>query len=338
MSIAVAILNYNGQKHLEQFLPSVTSHSNPATIYVIDNASTDHSIVYLKENYPSVIIIENQSNLGFAGGYNEGMKSISEELVVLLNSDVEVTENWLVPLVEAMNNQDIAGCQPKIKSFIDRTKFEHAGACGGYIDKDYFPFCRGRIFNDTEEDLGQYNSQVEVFWASGAAFMIRNSVFRELNGFDEDFFAHMEEIDLCWRIQRSGKKIFVIPNSEVYHLGGGTLGYESPTKLYFNFRNNLFMLIKNHPGYLLPKLFRRMTLDGLAAFKFLFEGKFKFFWVVFLAHIAIYIHFSKFYSKRRELFKLKGKPNGKYHGSIIWANLVQGNKTFSSLNQRKWII
>lgn len=206
MSIAVAILNYNGQKHLEQFLPSVTSHSNPATIYVIDNASTDHSIVYLKENYPSVIIIENQSNLGFAGGYNEGMKSISEELVVLLNSDVEVTENWLVPLVEAMNNQDIAGCQPKIKSFIDRTKFEHAGACGGYIDKDYFPFCRGRIFNDTEEDLGQYNSQVEVFWASGAAFMIRNSVFRELNGFDEDFFAHMEEIDLCWRIQRSGKK------------------------------------------------------------------------------------------------------------------------------------
>ncbi len=337
-SIAVAILNFNGQKHLEQFLPSVLKYSTQARIYIIDNASTDQSTQFLKENYSDITIIQNPSNLGFAGGYNEGMKSISEDLVVLLNSDVEVTENWLNPLINIMNDEDIAGCQPKIKSYTERDKFEHAGACGGYIDKDYFPFCRGRIFSHTEEDLGQYDSKTEVFWVSGAAFMIRNSVFREMEGFDADFFAHMEEIDLCWRIQRSGKKFFVIPESEVYHLGGGTLGYESPTKLYFNFRNNLFMLIKNHPGYLFPKLFRRMMLDGIAAFKFLAEGKLKFFWIVFLAHVAIYVNFSKFYKKRQALLKLKQKPKGIYLGSIVWAFTIQGNRTYSSLNQRKWIV
>ncbi len=337
-SVAVAILNFNGKNHLEQFLPSVVDFSNEATIYVIDNASTDESLRFLAQNYPEVKIIQNTHNLGFAGGYNEGIKAISEDLVMLLNSDVEVTENWLVPLIHSMNDSRVAGCQPKIKSYLNKTKFEHAGACGGFIDKDYFPFCRGRILNQIEEDLGQYNTKEEVFWASGAAFMIRNSVFKEMEGFDPDFFAHMEEIDLCWRIQRSGKKFLVVPESEVYHLGGGTLGYESPTKLYLNFRNNLFMLIKNHPGYLFPKLFKRMTLDGLAAIKFLTEGKFKLFWVVFLAHVAIYVNFSKFYKKRRALHKLNQKPKGIYHGSIIWATMIQGNKNFSSLNQRKWII
>ncbi len=337
-NVAIAILNYNGKNHLETFLPSVTKHSGQAKIYVIDNASVDDSISFLKCNYPEIQIIQNSANSGFAGGYNEGMKSIQEELVVLLNSDVEVTNNWLAPLIEAMNNKSIAGCQPKIKSYQEKDKFEHAGACGGFLDKDYFPFCRGRILNHVEIDKGQYNHPQHVFWASGAAFMIRNSVFKEMNGFDTDFFAHMEEIDLCWRIQKSGNCFLVVPQSEVFHLGGGTLAYESPTKLYLNFRNNLFMLIKNHPGYLLPKLFFRMLLDGLAGIKFLTEGKPRYCLVVFLAHMAIYANFAKFYRKRVELRKYKGKPKGIYHGSMIWAAMIQGIKTFDSLNQRKWIL
>jgi GT2 family glycosyltransferase len=337
-NVAIAILNYNGKNHLETFLPSVIQNSEQATIYVIDNASSDDSITFLNSNYPEIKIIENSANFGFAGGYNEGMKTINEELVVLLNSDVEVTKNWLNPLIESMNNASIAGCQPKIKSYLEREKFEHAGACGGFIDKNYFPFCRGRILNHIEIDKEQYDNPKNVFWVSGAAFMIRNSIFKERGGFDADFFAHMEEIDLCWRIQKSGKSFLVIPQSEVYHLGGGTLGYESPTKLYLNFRNNLYMIIKNHSGYLFPKLFFRMVLDGLAGIKFLTEGKPRYCLVVFLAHMAIYANFTKFYRKRVELRKYKGKPKGIYQGSMIWATMIQGIKTFDSLNQRKWIL
>ena len=337
-NVAIAILNYNGKNHLETFLPSVIQNSEQATIYVIDNASSDDSITFLNSTYPEIKIIENSANFGFAGGYNEGMKTINEELVVLLNSDVEVTKNWLNPLIESMNNASIAGCQPKIKSYLEREKFEHAGACGGFIDKNYFPFCRGRILNHIEIDKEQYDNPKNVFWVSGAAFMIRNSIFKERGGFDADFFAHMEEIDLCWRIQKSGKSFLVIPQSEVYHLGGGTLGYESPTKLYLNFRNNLYMIIKNHSGYLFPKLFFRMVLDGLAGIKFLTEGKPRYCLVVFLAHMAIYANFTKFYRKRVELRKYKGKPKGIYQGSMIWATMIQGIKTFDSLNQRKWIL
>ncbi len=337
-NIAIAILNYNGRKHLETFLPSVVKHSEKATIYVIDNASTDDSLLFLKEIYPEIKIILNTANFGFAGGYNEGMKSIHEELVVLLNSDVEVSNNWLEPLSNAMSDGNIAGCQPKIKSYLEREKFEHAGACGGFIDKDYFPFCRGRILNHVENDNGQYDKSENVFWVSGAAFMIRNSLFKETGGFDADFFAHMEEIDLCWRIQKTGKSFLIVPQSEVFHLGGGTLGYESPTKLYLNFRNNLYMIIKNHPGYLFPKLFYRMALDGIAGIKFLLEGKPRYCLVVFLAHMAIYANFTKFFRKRIDLKNHKSKPKGIFFGSIIWASMIQGNKTFASLNQRKWIL
>lgn len=335
-SVAIAILNFNGKSHLAQFLPSVVHHSKSATIYVIDNASSDDSIAYLQSTFPEINVIINDRNYGFAGGYNQGMKSIHEDLVVLLNSDVEVSENWLTPLIDAMKDDDIAGCQPKIRSFLNPSKFEHAGACGGFLDSDYFPFCRGRLFNTVETDTNQYENEATVFWVSGAAFMIRNSVFQEMEGFDEDFFAHMEEIDLCWRIQRMGKEFKVIPSSTVYHLGGGTMGYESPTKLYLNFRNNLYMLIKNHPGFLFPKLFRRMAIDGIAAIKFLLEGKWKFFWVVFLAHVAIYANFLTLYKKRRALKKYKKKPKGIYGGSILWANFIQRTKTFSALNQQKW--
>ena len=337
-NIAIAILNYNGRKHLETFLPSVVKHSEKATIYVIDNASTDDSLLFLKEIYPEIKIIVNTANFGFAGGYNEGMKSIHEELVVLLNSDVEVSNNWLEPLSNAMSDRNIAGCQPKIKSYLEREKFEHAGACGGFIDKDYFPFCRGRILNHVENDNRQYDKSENVFWVSGAAFMIRNSLFKEMGGFDADFFAHMEEIDLCWRIQKTGKSFLIVPQSEVFHLGGGTLGYESPTKLYLNFRNNLYMIIKNHPGYLFPKLFYRMALDGIAGIKFLLEGKPRYCLVVFLAHMAIYANFTKFFKKRIDLKKHKSEPKGIFFGSIIWALMIQGNKTFASLNQRKWIL
>ncbi len=335
-TVAIAILNFNGKNHLAQFLPSVVKNSNPAKIYVIDNASSDDSVSFIETNYPNIEIITNEINFGFAGGYNQGMASITEDLVVLLNSDVEVTENWLDPLIIAMKNNMIAGCQPKIKSYQNPSVFEHAGACGGFLDIDYFPFCRGRMFNKVEVDSGQYDSEMNVFWISGAAFMIRNTVFKEMNGFDADFFAHMEEIDLCWRIQRSGLQFKVIPQSTVYHLGGGTMDYESPTKLYLNFRNNLFMLIKNHAGFLLPKLFRRMALDGIAALKFLVEGKWKFFWVVFLAHVAIYANFSKMYQKRRALKKYKKKPQGIYLGSILWVNFIQRVNVFSALNQQKW--
>lgn len=337
-NVAIAILNYNGRNHLETFLPSVIKHSEQAIIYVIDNASIDDSISFLQKNYPQIKIITNFVNYGFAQGYNEGMKSIHEEFVVLLNSDVEVTNNWLNPLLKSMEDSNIAGCQPKIKSYLEKDKFEHAGACGGFLDKDYFPFCRGRILKYCEKDFGQYDNTEYVFWVSGAAFMIRNSVFKEMNGFDADFFAHMEEIDLCWRIQKSGKSFLVVPQSEVFHLGGGTLGYESPTKLYLNFRNNLYMLIKNHPGYLIPKLFFRMLLDGIAGIKFLTEGKPRFCLVVFLAHMAIYINFTKFYRKRVELKKYKAKAKGIYLGSIIWATVIQGTKTYDKLNQRKWIL
>jgi len=337
-NVAIAILNYNGRNHLETFLPSVIKHSEQAVIYVIDNASKDDSISFLQKNYPQIKIIKNFVNYGFAQGYNEGMKSIHEEFVVLLNSDVEVTNNWLNPLLKSMEDSNIAGCQPKIKSYLEKDKFEHAGACGGFLDKDYFPFCRGRILKHCEKDSGQYDNTDYVFWVSGAAFMIRNSVFKEMNGFDADFFAHMEEIDLCWRIQKSGKSFLVVPQSEVFHLGGGTLGYESPTKLYLNFRNNLYMLIKNHPGYLIPKLFFRMLLDGIAGIKFLTEGKPRFCLVVFLAHMAIYINFTKFYRKRVELKKYKAKAKGIYLGSIIWATVIQGTETYDKLNQRKWIL
>ena len=249
--IAIVILNWNGRHFLEKFLPGVAQHSRDlARIVVADNASTDDSLAYLKANFPEVDIIRLDQNYGFTGGYNRALQQVQEPYYVLLNSDVEVSEGWLNPLMQFMEKHpEVAACQPKIRSYNDRHLLEHAGAAGGFIDYLGYPFCRGRIYNHLEEDKGQYDQAVPVFWATGACLFIRRDDFRNENGFDEQFFAHMEEIDLCWRLQQSGKQIWVIPQSTVYHVGGGTLPKNNPRKTFFNFRNNLMMLFKNLPGH-----------------------------------------------------------------------------------------
>jgi len=336
--VAVVILNWNGKSFLERFLPKIIEHSDGARIIVADNASTDASIPYLKENFPGVEIIQNESNGGFAKGYNDALKKVESKYYLLLNSDIDVTPNWIQPLLKCMEDPTISGCQPKIQSFHKQESFEHAGASGGFIDSNYFPFCRGRIFNEVEEDTGQYNENMEIFWATGAALLIRSEIYHEHGGFDEDFFAHMEEIDLCWRIKRHGGKFMVVPESVVYHVGGGggTLSYTSPRKVYLNFRNNLMMLIKNHEGLLFPKLFWRMSLDGLAAVRFLFGGEFKNFGSVFKSHIYQYTHLRTLLRKRSALKKTATQFNqvGWYKGNIIWAFYGKKIRKFSDLNQR----
>jgi GT2 family glycosyltransferase len=272
---AVVILNYNGEKLLPEFLPSVIQHSPEADVYVADNASRDGSIALLKSHFPTVKIIALEKNFGFCGGYNRALSSIEAEYFVLLNSDVEVTKHWLQPLIQILDaNQNVAAVQPKILSYRNRKFFEYAGAAGGYIDSLGYPFCRGRIFDHLEEDQHQYDDEREIFWATGACFMIRSQVYRSLKGLDEDFFAHMEEIDLCWKIHRTGQKVFYTGKSSVYHLGAGTLGYDSPKKVYLNFRNGLTLLYKHlDTNELLYKLPCRLLLDWVAAFVFLFRGK-----------------------------------------------------------------
>jgi GT2 family glycosyltransferase len=329
-------LNWNGRSLLEQFLPEVIQFSSDAEIIVADNASTDDSISYIQSNFPNVSIVKNDSNGGFAKGYNDALASIDAEYYVLLNSDVQVTENWLNPLVECMKDQEVAGCQPKILAFKDKTRFEHAGASGGYIDKNYFPFCRGRIFNCTEEDKGQYDGITEVFWTSGACMLIRSKLFHEVGGFDQDFFAHMEEIDLCWRLKKLNYRFMVIPESKVFHLGGGTLPYSSPRKVFLNFRNSLAMIAKNHEGWLFPKLFHRMVLDGIAAVLFLVKGEFKNFAAVIRAHFWLYGNLSKTLKKRKDI-KQKStnfNPAGLYKGNLLFAYFFKGVKETSRLNQR----
>lgn len=335
-NVAVVILNWNGKGFLEQFLTKVIDCSQGAQIIVADNASTDASVPFLREHFPTVQILENESNGGFAKGYNDALKRVDAEYYLLLNSDIDVTPNWITPLLKCMEDPTISGCQPKIRAFHQQDSFEHAGASGGFIDRNYFPFCRGRIFNEVELDTGQYDDPMEVFWATGAALMIQSEMYHQHKGFDEDFFAHMEEIDLCWRIKRHGGRFMVVPESVVFHVGGGTLSYTSPRKVYLNFRNNLMMLIKNHEGLLFPKLLWRMLLDGIAALKFLVGGEFKNFGAVFRAHIYQYAHLRTLLKKRDELKKTATKFNNKgaYGGNIIWAFYGKSIRRFSDLNQR----
>jgi hypothetical protein len=329
-------LNWNGKSFLEQFLPSVIACSGDARIIVADNASTDDSIAFLRANFSEVEIIQNASNGGFAKGYNDALKQVDAKFYLLLNSDIEVTPNWIQPLLKCMEDPTVSGCQPKIRSFHQKESFEHAGASGGFMDINYFPFCRGRIFNAVEKDTQQYDDAMEIFWATGAALLIRSEVYHQHQGFDEDFFAHMEEIDLCWRIKRHGGRFMVIPQSVVYHVGGGTLSYTSPRKVYLNFRNNLMMIFKNHEGLLIPKLLWRMVLDGIASIKFLFGGEFKNFGAVFRAHVYQYAKLGTLLKKRKALKKTATQLNAKgwYKGNIIWAFYGKKTRKFSDLNQR----
>ncbi|WP_292008238.1 glycosyltransferase family 2 protein [Chryseobacterium sp.] len=288
--LAIVILNWNGKKWLEKFLPSVIQFSKEATIYIVDNSSTDDSIQYIQSNFPSVRIIKNDQNYGFAGGYNEGLKKIDAEYYCLLNSDVEVTENWIQPVIDLFEKDShIATIQPKILSYSNKNHFEFAGAAGGLIDNLGYPYCRGRIFDDVEEDKGQYDDETEIFWASGCCFFIRSKDFWEQNGFDERFFAHQEEIDLCWRLKNNNRKVYYTGKSKIYHVGGGTLNKQNPQKTYLNIRNNLSMMLKNLP---FPKLiwliFFRLCLDGIAGIYFGFKNGFPHLWAVIRAHFGFY--------------------------------------------------
>ena len=331
MRVAVVILNWNGRSFLEKFLPNVLEFSKEATVYVADNASSDGSVEFVKNTFSEVRIIETGGNLGFAGGYNAALKDLDEDVFVLLNSDVEVSENWIQPIVDLMNSDETIGaCQPKVLHCNEKTHFEYAGAAGGFIDKFGFPFCRGRMFDTLEEDHSQYNDQQEIFWATGACMFVRGSVYKELGGLDDDFFAHMEEIDLCWRAKRAGYKIMVEPKSVVYHVGGGTLSKSNPWKTFLNFRNGLELLTKNLPkNKLLGTLFVRMSLDGIAALRFLLSGQPKDFWAVFKAHMAFYGRLKKTLNKRSGNYN---PVSGIYSKSIVAEYFLRGKKNFSELN------
>ena len=302
MKLAIVILNWNGKKLLEKFLPSVVKHSVEADIYVADNASTDTSVKFINEHYPEVKIVQNKVNGGYAKGYNDALQHIDADIYCLLNSDVEVTKNWLVPIIsEFRNSTNTAVVQPKILDYKKQTHFEYAGAAGGHIDKYGYPFCRGRIFTTLEEDKGQYNDTSEIFWASGACLFIRKIVFEEAGKLDEDFFAHQEEIDLCWRIKNLGYSIKCVGNSEVFHLGGATLSSMNPKKTFLNFRNSLYNLVKNVYGSkVLWIIFIRLILDGIAAIKFLFEGKFSHFFAILKAHFHFYKNLRVLVNKRKK--------------------------------------
>lgn len=301
--IAVVILNYNGKKFLEQFLPTVISHSDGALIVVADNGSSDDSVDFIRIFFPSVQLICIERNLGFCGGYNFALKQVSATYYVLLNSDVEVTVGWLNPIVSLFNRDPtIAAIQPKILSFRQKTRFEYAGAAGGYLDALGYPFCRGRIFDKLEEDQGQFNDTVPIFWATGACHFVRSAIFHEMGGLDEDYFAHMEEIDFCWRLKRAGYKIYFEGGSTVYHVGGGTLSSASPKKTYLNFRNGLSLIFKHLPtSQLIWKLPLRVLLDWAAAVKFLLQPSPKDFFAVFRAQFDFFKNIQIEIRKRRGL-------------------------------------
>lgn len=324
--IAIVVLNWNGRTLLEQFLPSVLKYSRDAKIYVADNASTDNSVEFLKTSFPEVTIIQNSENSGYAKGYNDALKHVSEPLLCLLNSDIEITEDWLSPIIDTFNSEakpDIL--QPKILDYKDKSKFEYAGAAGGFIDKYGYPFCRGRIFNTIEDDKGQYNDVINIFWASGACFFIKNEVFKTLNGFDESYFAHMEEIDLCWRAFNKNYKTQYVGTSTVYHLGGATLSNTNPKKTYLNFRNSLVTLVKNTDKNVFAKAITRMLLDGLAGILFLFQLKPLHFIAILRAHGSFYLNLNKVLSERKKLPK---RSNYYKSTSIVWSYFVMKDKTF----------
>jgi len=337
MTVSVVILNWNTRFLLEEYLPVVIANSNLPGVEVIvaDNGSTDGSVTWLRETYPLIKVLELGQNFGFAGGYNKAISMVSSQLTVLLNSDVAPGVGWLTPLVAVMDkNPGVVACVPKIKDRINTTYFEHAGAAGGFIDKLGYPFCRGRIFKVVEEDAGQYNDAIPVFWGSGAALLVRTVEFNDSGGFDADFFAHMEEIDWCWRMKNQGRAILCVPSSQVFHLGGGTLGYQNPRKTFLNFRNNLYMILKNVPGWTVyPLLIVRMLLDMVAIVLFLTGREWKNASAVIKAHFNFIAGVRLFLSKRRLLMKMLnvGSHAEMYNGSIVFDFFLRKRRYFHQI-------
>ena len=342
-SVAVVVLNYNTQSLLEKYIPAILETDYPnLKVIVADNGSSDDSVDWFRETYPELDLIVLPMNYGFAEGYNRAMKSVEADYYVLLNSDVEVPSDWLKPLIDELEKDSAVGAvQPKVLALERKDHFEHAGAAGGWIDFLGYPFCRGRIFNTVEKDEKQYDQIQEIFWASGAAFVIRGHLFHQLGGFDGDYFAHLEEIDLCWRMKRAGYKILCVPQAKIYHLGGGTLDYESPRKTYLNFRNSLFTLIKNEPRHKLLWLIpTRLLMDGLAGMLFLVKGQTKHIGAILKAHWGFYKGFRQFWGKRKFyddcIQKVSISPeineSGIYKKSIVWQYYLRGRKRFKNLS------
>ncbi|HEY9170230.1 MAG TPA: glycosyltransferase family 2 protein [Lutibacter sp.] len=332
MKIAIVILNWNGKHLLEKFLPSIVKYSNfnNVEIHVADNASTDDSVAFVNQTYPQIKIIQNHVNGGFAKGYNDALQHVDAAIYALVNSDIEVTDGWLNPIISTFEKElNTAIIQPKILDYKNKSKFEYAGAAGGFIDKYGYPFCRGRVFSTVETDSNQYNDETEIFWASGACFFIRTAVYHELNGFDEDYFAHQEEIDLCWRAKNLSKTIKYIGSSTVFHVGGATLKEANPTKTFLNFRNSLFSLVKNLPeNKLILIILARMVLDGFAGLKFLMEWKPSHCLAIIKAHLSFYRHLPKMLKKRKNSAK-----TATYYktDSIVWQYFILGKKKYEAL-------
>ncbi len=333
--IALVILNYNGVRFLEKFLPSVIEYSaKDAEIWVADNCSTDGSVELLQEKFSNVKLVQNEFNGGFATGYNLALKNIEADYYILLNSDIEVTEGWIKPVIDLMvSDSSIGACQPKIRSYYNKPQFEYAGASGGYLDRLGYPFCRGRIFQSLEADTGQYDDNIEIFWATGACMFVAAPLFHKLNGFDDDFFAHMEEIDFCWRIKSLGHKVMVCPASTVFHVGGGTLPVGSAWKTYLNFRNNFILLYKNLPhDQLYRVLISRLFLDGFAGLKFLLQGGFTDFIAVIRAHIYFYRNYPSIRRKRKKT--IRNNVTKIYQGSIVSEHYLHRIKKFNELKKK----
>jgi GT2 family glycosyltransferase len=332
---AVVILNYNGRALLEKFLPSVIQHSPEAAVFVADNGSTDDSLQFLAVSYPQIRCIALPENYGFAKGYNIALQAIEADYYVLLNSDVEVTAHWLPPMIQLLDSQpEVVACQPKIRAYRQPTHFEYAGAAGGFIDYLGFPFCRGRIFDTVEQDQQQYQQNTPIFWATGACLFVRASVFKALGGFDADFFAHMEEIDLCWRLKNAGHQVYYCADSTVFHVGGATLDTENPRKTYLNFRNGLVMLYKNLPSNVLfSRIFTRLCLDGVAAIHLFLKGKFWAISVVLKAHCFFYLNYKTIHQKRKAAQKttLQHEHPEMAKSSIVWQRFVKKVKVFSDV-------
>ena len=345
LDTTIAILNYNSLDFLEMYLPLLLDSSTAEfDIVMIDNASTDESVEYVEDHFPEIEIVRLDKNYGFAEGYNQGLVAVKTKYAVLLNSDVEVTENWLDPLIAFMeSNKAYGSVMPKIRSVEERDSFEYAGAAGGYLDRWGYPYCRGRLFDTVEKDTGQYDDVQDVFWTTGAAMVVRTDLFKKLGGFDGAYFAHQEEIDLCWRMHKAGYKLAVVPESVVYHVGGGTLDYGSARKVYLNFRNSLFTLFKNEEGWgRLTKIFVRLILDGIAGVKFLLSGELRSVWAILRAHFAFYGSGLALLSKRKESKeKIKsvqiGPSNsiGKTNFSVVMAYYIKGQKLFTDLPKEK---